>query len=609
MTNDISYYQVGQYVSVSVEEVFSYGVIVRLNDGSSGYISRREMSWDSEADPHQLVTIGEEISAIVSHLPGKGHSLRLSLKATVPDPWNEFVQSHEVGDVVHGTVKNLEPFGAFVQIVPGVDGLILCEHLAECPVSKPEEVVWVGDHVEAIITHINLKEHHVRLSMRYRIQQANEAIDVWHQIQTEEIELATDPLPVSVPTSSPTLGRLLIVDDEDTICEPLVRHLCGLGYEAERAEDIITARSKLLQHNYALLIVDVRIGHEDGLHFLAEMVEKLIDTAIVIMSGAETLAARATEIEALGVVTVLPKPLDTAEIETELQQIESGKMQSWRAEVRSSPSRDVQSSRLAMELPRPGKLDQRLQRVLGTLCDATQAHDAIVFHLDPTSNTTSIVTHIGIHTFNNGAIYKLHKSPVGDVIRDGQSFLENRADTGKKKQFDNLLTLLPFSSCIGVPIPAHSDPYYALFLFHAVPEAFHQYRVRDAQAAATLLATIIEQDRFAERAQQQNALLLTGQIAAGLQHEINNKLSGINLSLSFLQGDCGILQASLPALESSEEYRQMRQTLASVIKTVKGLRETVMQYQQLMLMDGGESARRRPGCTTSQIHGQPTGAS
>ncbi len=590
MTQKNAPYAIGQQLEVVIENVLPYAVFVRLEDGSTGYIHRRDVAWGGIRDPREVVHAGQVVPAIVMELPTSERSLRLSLKDTTPDPWDSFVKEKTIGQLVHGVVKSLEPFGAFVEILPGVDGLITCDQLTNRPIDKPEDIVWVGDQVEAVITRINHKERHVRLSMRQRIQQIDTATDVWQRIQPESQASLTDPphepVPTPVPVLTPTLGPVLILENEVEICEPLVRHLNHVGYTALGAIDFNMAREALGQRSYAVLVVDIQVDRTDGLDFVTEMAAQLEDTAVVVMSSPDILAARSADIERVGAIAVVPKPFDAADVVSVLRQIETGELIPWRAEA---PPESVSEDETLMVpyLPASGTLDKRLVHVLHALLDTTQAHKAIIFHLDPISNKVSIIADAGRQTFNSGALNGLLQSPVGDVIREQRPILENHAHTPeKRKQFEKLSPLLHFCSCIGAPLPLQTNPDYSLFLFHNDPGAFHRYRVRDAQASAALAATIVEQDHFAQRMQQLNSLLLGGQVAAGLRHEVNNKLSIISLKLRNLHTDCGNLPADVPGLAVSEAYQQMQETLTNVMETVRDLRKTTELFQELMHLDG-----------------------
>jgi signal transduction histidine kinase len=180
------------------------------------------------------------------------------------------------------------------------------------------------------------------------------------------------------------------------------------------------------------------------------------------------------------------------------------------------------------------------------------------------------------------AIYSLEESPVKDVIQEDEPVFENRVTTQAEGRFRKLLDLFPFESCIGVPIETQGETQYALFLFHREPNAFHHYRLRDALAAATLFAAAIEREMLRQRVQSINRILLSGQLAAGLEHEVYNKMSGLEIQLRNLQTDCKRLGHSVPGLADSSEFREVTHAMESLSETAGDLSSTVELFQQLI---------------------------
>jgi predicted RNA-binding protein with RPS1 domain len=238
MTNETKQvYPVGQRVVGTVDKLLPYGVFVRLDDGPRAYLRRREMSWTGDSDPRELVQVGQRIEAVIVHLGGADRSMELSLRAALPDPWEGFIHRFQNGDLVAGTVRSLARFGVFVQILPGVDGLVPLRELAPWPVEKPEDVVWVGDDVEAVITRIDHKARKVWLSIRARLRQRETAAAILRElhrtaekgVQPELHSEALSPgmtdddlIPEAIDSSViERVGRILMVEDEDQVRLPL----------------------------------------------------------------------------------------------------------------------------------------------------------------------------------------------------------------------------------------------------------------------------------------------------------------------------------------------------------------------------------------------------
>jgi small subunit ribosomal protein S1 len=163
-----SKYPAGSRVSGRVTNVTDYGAFVELEEGVEGLVHVSEMSWSKKVkNPSKLVSPGDSVEAIVSDVNPDARRISLSLKDTLPDPWESVVQKYAIGSRVHGKVRNLTDFGAFVEIEEGVDGLV---HVSDMSWTKrikhPSEVLKKGDEVEAIITSIDEENRRISLSIK-----------------------------------------------------------------------------------------------------------------------------------------------------------------------------------------------------------------------------------------------------------------------------------------------------------------------------------------------------------------------------------------------------------------------------------------------------------
>jgi small subunit ribosomal protein S1 len=161
-------YPVGKRVSGKVVSIVDYGAFVVLEEGVEGLIHVSEMSWTKKVkNPRSILEVGEEVEVVVSEVDPDKRRLSLSLRATEPNPWEQVAETYSVGATIKGTVRNLTDFGAFVEIVPGVDGLV---HISDMSwtrrISHPSEVVQKGDEVEAVITSVDSYNQRISLSMK-----------------------------------------------------------------------------------------------------------------------------------------------------------------------------------------------------------------------------------------------------------------------------------------------------------------------------------------------------------------------------------------------------------------------------------------------------------
>ncbi|MCU0232414.1 MAG: 30S ribosomal protein S1 [Thermoanaerobaculales bacterium] len=161
-------YPMGKRVSGKVVSIVDYGAFVVLEEGVEGLIHVSEMSWTKKVkNPRSIVDIGQEVEVVVSEVDVDKRRLSLSLRATQTNPWEQVAESYAVGTTIKGVVRNLTDFGAFVEIVPGVDGLV---HISDMSwtrrINHPSEVVQKGDEVEAVITSIDSYNQRISLSMK-----------------------------------------------------------------------------------------------------------------------------------------------------------------------------------------------------------------------------------------------------------------------------------------------------------------------------------------------------------------------------------------------------------------------------------------------------------
>ncbi len=161
-------YPIGKRVQGKVVSIVDYGAFVELEEGVEGLIHVSEMSWTRKVkNPRSILEVGQEVEVVVSEVDPEKRRLSLSLRATEPNPWETVAEKYQIGSRIRGVVRNLTDFGAFVEIVPGVDGLV---HISDMSwtrrIHHPSEVVQKGQEVEAIITAIDVVNQRISLSMK-----------------------------------------------------------------------------------------------------------------------------------------------------------------------------------------------------------------------------------------------------------------------------------------------------------------------------------------------------------------------------------------------------------------------------------------------------------
>lgn len=156
---------VGDVVTGKVARITSFGAFVDLG-GVDGLVHLTELSHERNVSPKSVVTVGEEIEVKILDLNEEEGRVSLSLKATVPGPWDGVEQKLAKGDVVEGTVKRLTDFGAFVEVLPGIDGLVHVSQISHKRIENPKEALKVGQEVQVKVLEVNADAERVSLSIK-----------------------------------------------------------------------------------------------------------------------------------------------------------------------------------------------------------------------------------------------------------------------------------------------------------------------------------------------------------------------------------------------------------------------------------------------------------
>jgi len=149
----------------TVSSVVNFGAFVDLG-GMDGLVHVSELSWKHVDHPSSVVQVGDEVTVQVLEVDRERERISLSLKATQQDPWQEFATTHRVGELVYGRVTKLVPFGAFVQVGDGIEGLVHISEMATHHVDSPDQVVQPGDELWVKIIDIDLSRRRISLSIK-----------------------------------------------------------------------------------------------------------------------------------------------------------------------------------------------------------------------------------------------------------------------------------------------------------------------------------------------------------------------------------------------------------------------------------------------------------
>ncbi len=181
--------EVGAKYRGTVKSLTSYGAFVDIG-GVDGMVHVSELSWNRIKTPADVVSVGDEIDVYVISYDPEKRKISLGYKTAEMNPWNQFMTNYNIGDVVNAKIVKLMAFGAFAQIIPGVDGLIHISQIANERIGKPEDVLAEGQEVQVKITDVDAENKRISLSIRALLEVAPVEAEVVEEAEAEEAPVA-----------------------------------------------------------------------------------------------------------------------------------------------------------------------------------------------------------------------------------------------------------------------------------------------------------------------------------------------------------------------------------------------------------------------------------
>lgn len=542
----------GQIVKARVTRILPYfGLLVRLEDGGGGFIRRRELSWsEKEPQPREIAHIGQEIEAVVLDRDQSTGNLSLSLRLRQHDPWTEIEKRYPVGREVQGVITRILPDrGAFVELERGLDGFIPLSFIhPEKQIGNVEDVLWVNDHIRGLVIEVDAKLKTIHLSIkaylerqrRQRLQEKNAApmsIPIEDMIDDKTRQLLYQAvlerehreLPLVRPNR---IRRILIIDDIPEFGGPLADWLQQKGYEVELALTGHEGFEWVQRGNFELIFLDSHLPDTTGIEVAEKINATHSELPILLVTGYEDEMdmERAAKID----VPVWFKPVaeqDLIEILTTLES--TGHLP---AMSPNSPEKKLAFLEQGIEsLSSRRTFSETLRVILNELSHEIGVRSLALFCVDTQKREVTLQAGQGVPPLSDKHGYNLIYSPVQDVIETNRMVYQHQVSP---RRFKYLLNWLSFQSCVGIPVPAlHREVSYALFLFHSTPRRYSSAQLARVRAVATFLgaALAFEQTEAQLRVVQQS--ILKGQLAAGILHEVHNRLGGALLTARLLNGD------------------------------------------------------------------------
>lgn len=207
-------YPVGSTVKGIVRNLTDYGAFVQIEEGIDGLLHVSDMSWtDKVSNPGEILEKGQEVEVKILSIDTESEKISVGLKQLDRDPWQEVVENYPIGTDVEVEIAKLVTFGAFARIANGIEGLIHVSELGNERVQKPEEVLSIGDKVNARVISIDVNERKIGLSIRELERAQNQQLKDQYGSSEGQVNVGAaigDALPSSMLSAGTTLSEAAV---------------------------------------------------------------------------------------------------------------------------------------------------------------------------------------------------------------------------------------------------------------------------------------------------------------------------------------------------------------------------------------------------------------
>lgn len=560
------------------------GLSVELEGGGQGIIRVREISWDFEKRVNwkEYFPVGTKTWAVP--VPAEsGQFSELSLRLAENDPWEDVSSHFHIGEIYEGIVTGVVGYGSFVELAPGVTGLLHQSRFPAWVQKSPVELFWPGDRVRVVVEKVEEKKRRMGLSL---------PPEKLFAVEESALQPSTTEKPDSVVDKGQTeiekfvsdnsnIKRILIVEDDREQARLISNWLSHVVRNVDFVGGAEEALASIKKIPPDIVFIDAELPDMDGFALANQLLERFPRIQLVITTDYASADERIKELDSLlerGAV-YLPKPLIPQDILDFLKSID----------VQPKASPGLNNIAADSNLFDAGNSVTRSLRMLLQKSRARLEFEAaILFRLDTVRRTVSIVESIAQSQLNSQAIPSLIYSPVRDIAEDGETvFLEKclKEDEGR---FQYLLDLFPMQACIGVPVLLEVPQKYALLFLSSQPKELYEEDLFYAEAVALAAGAYLEQNLFREKSILIQRSALIGQLSRALIHEINNMMGPLSNRLGLLRKK---LDGFMKGGASQEKAATLTSKLGEIQEPIKKIVTTMNMLGRITTNDNHEILR------------------
>ena len=551
------------FVHVRVIKHLPQGLSVVLDSGERGIIRVREISWEEEELANWKTKYPTGWDGYAFSIPAqKGEVREYSLRLTEKDPWDELAKGFDKTRVYEGVVTGSFDFGAFIEIAPGLSGLLHKSQLPSWVQTPVSDLFWHGDKVLVVIHELNYEERLMNLSMAPAGDLTGETLPLVENQPTVKSE-AGGRLEKSISVDIPR--RHILVVENDTSQSNVV---CGWLRELGQSVDPVFSAEEALEFlektQPDVALVDIGLPGMSGTQLAKHILEKHPQIQIANATDwahANEIKDTLDELQTLG-VKLLFKPLLPEDLMAFLS-----------SEQEPEPVLPQDGKKLSLsDIP---KLDARksVHMLLRTCRKHLGVEQVFLFSLDPAQRKLSIMERSGDGFINKGAIPQLIYSPVRDAAEDRKLVITSEITERESKRFHHLLEFSPtMVSCIGVPVPSQTTAKYALFAMDRRAKSFGGESNIFVEGMALAIGAALDQNNLREKSALMQRSALIGNLTSGMMHEINNLVgpllygsNSLKKKLTQIEKETGTPNYT----DINEEITKIQQDVRKIVNTTK----------------------------------------
>jgi len=604
----LSKYSLNSHVTVCINRQIAAGLLGLVDGDQRAIIRNREISWDSPAPPDRYV--GQTLEALVLGLNPDYNQLELSLRLVERDPWPGAASCYAVGTEVTGQVVGLIEAGAFIEVEPGVEGFLPARDLIDHATERIGELLWLGDHVRAVVTEVKIHRRQLRLSLSQLLIQREVQFQrrIWHDTHaapTSRLAIAKT-MPVDVwrrlmqlgsdvrPATTEFSLQVLVIEDDPVYAAGLesflVQNGCQVVLTADGPAGLGQIRSQT--RPFDLIVIDWNLPGPKGHEIVQKLQLQGCSSRLVLVLEWTPLLRQPKTWDELreSDVDVFFKAQGDRCMEglvSILRELREGRSDAHRTYQRHFPTATLPASFQVSDVSTTGVIASPtpsggLGGILAQLRDDTEASAVLLMRLGPDQARLQVENCAGeCDAFRNLPPDLIH-SALADILVRHQE-VEERV-TLEAARFRRLLALRCFEGFLGLPVPGARAVRYGLILLRD-EGTFNQVQGQKARLAAYLIAGVLQQRGFIDAVELWQSQYLLGQLASSVVHEVTNKLGGLGFQIKTLEGGLKQLARYPPAGGDPKFLHAMEQAVAGLAKAQQQTSELRERYLGLATSD------------------------